>query len=122
VVSEWATAAFDRAAPPGARLLYAGIADRHVPRWAWLDEQFGVYLPGYPVTTPDDRLAVDLVLDPGTAARKTSALAAQATQTADLIAALGVDRYTAWVGQEWFVDRVHHPGAAPQPQAVLTAQ
>ena len=122
VVSEWATAAFDRVAPPGARLLYAGIADRHVPRWAWLDEQFGVYLPGYPVTTPDDRLAVDLVLDPGTAARKTSALAAQATQTADLIAALGADRYTAWVGQEWFVDRVHHPGAAPQPPAVLTAQ
>jgi hypothetical protein len=32
-------------------------------------------------------------------------LAAQATQTAGLIAAIGIDRYTAWVGDESFVER-----------------
>jgi hypothetical protein len=40
-------------------------------------------------------LAVDLVLDPEVAARTVRALAAQETQTAALIAALGVGCYTA---------------------------
>ena len=55
-----------------------------------------------PVVTPADRIAIDLELDPHTAARKVRALTAQATQTAGLIATLGADRYTAWVGVESF--------------------
>ena len=74
-------------------------------RWGELSASLGVYLPGYPVVTPPERLAVDVVLDPrDVAARKVRALAAQATQTAGLIATLGVDRYTAWVGEESFVE------------------
>ncbi len=61
---------------------------------------------GYPITTPSQRLAVDLVLAPDTAVRKVRALAAQVTQTAGLIAAMGVDCYTAWVGDESFVEPV----------------
>ncbi len=57
------------------------------------------------------RIAVDVVLDPVTAARKVRALAAQATQTAGLIAALGVARYTAWVGEEAFVEAVRRPAS-----------
>ncbi len=102
VVSAWATAAFERAAPSGAQLLYAAVAERRVPRWTALGDSLGVYLAGYPATTPTGRLAVDLVLDPDTAARKVRALAAQTTQTTGLIAALGVDCYTAWVGDESF--------------------
>jgi hypothetical protein len=45
------------------------------------------------------------VLDEETAARKVRALAAQVTQTAGLIAAMGVNRYTRWVGEESFVER-----------------
>ncbi|GEL20567.1 hypothetical protein PA7_44040 [Pseudonocardia asaccharolytica DSM 44247 = NBRC 16224] len=56
-------------------------------------------LPGPP---PGGRFAVDLVLDPDTAARKVRALTAQATQTAGLIAAMGVECYTAWVGDKSF--------------------
>ena len=104
-VSAWATAAFDRAAAPGARLLYAAVADRRVARWKALDDSLGVYLPGYPVTTPTGRLAVDLVLDQDTAARKVRALTAQETQTAGLIAAMGLDCYTSWVGEVSFVRR-----------------
>ncbi len=111
-VSAWATAAFDRAAAPGARLLYAAVAERRVPRWKALDDSLGVYLPGYPVTAPTGRLAVDLVLDQDTAARKVRALAAQETQTAGLIAAMGVDCYTAWVGEESFVQGWLQPTAA----------
>jgi len=104
-ISAWSTAAFDRAAPAGARLLYAATAERRVAQWRALNESLGVYDPGYPVVTPDARLAVDLVLDSTTAARKVRALAAQATQTTRIIEALGVDRYTAWVGDESFVER-----------------
>ena len=48
-----------------------------MPRWQDLNDSLGVYLPGDPVATPDDRLAVDLVLSPDVAARKVAALTAQ---------------------------------------------
>jgi LmbE family N-acetylglucosaminyl deacetylase len=101
-ISAWTTKAFDRAAAPGARLLYAALSEPRMRRWRSLGESLGIYRPGYPIITPADRLAVDLELDPRTAARKVRALAAQTTQTAGLIAALGVERYTAWVGAESF--------------------
>ncbi|MCV2488683.1 PIG-L family deacetylase [Geodermatophilus sp. YIM 151500] len=109
VVAAWAAAAFDRAAPSGARLLQAAVPARRAPRWSDVSARLGVYQPGYPVTVPDEQLAVDLVLPPETAARKVRALAAQATQTAGIMAAMGIDGYTAWVGEEAFVER---PGAA----------
>jgi LmbE family N-acetylglucosaminyl deacetylase len=102
-VSAWTTAAYARAAPPRARLLYAASSTRRAPRWRAINEGLGVFPPGYPVLTPADRLAVDLALDPPTAARKVRALAAQETQTAALIATLGLERYTAWVGDESFI-------------------
>jgi LmbE family N-acetylglucosaminyl deacetylase len=114
-VSAWATAAFDRSAAPGARLLYAATAARRVPRWRALNDSLGVYLPGYPVPVPPDRLAVDLVLPPDVLARKVRALAAQETQTAGLIAFMGVDTYTAWVGEESFVERGPCPAVAGAP-------
>lgn len=101
-ISAWTTKAFDRAAPPGARLLHAALSEPRMHRWRSLGDSLGIYLPGYPVVTPADRLAIDLELDPRTAARKVRALAAQTTQTAGLITALGADRYTAWVGVESF--------------------
>lgn len=108
-VSAWTAAAVDRAAPPGARLLQATVAERRVPRWRDLNESLGVYLPGYPRPTPDDRLALDLVLDPATVARKVRALRAQATQTTGIVELMGVDLYTAWVGEESFVERPRRP-------------
>jgi LmbE family N-acetylglucosaminyl deacetylase len=108
-VSTWAGAAFARAAPSGARLLHAAVTEPWEARWSELSASLDVYLPGYPVVTPPERLAVDVVLDPVTAARKVRALAAQTTQTAGLIAALGVARYTAWVGEEAFVEAVRRP-------------
>ncbi|WP_113702191.1 PIG-L deacetylase family protein [Nonomuraea lactucae] len=119
-VSAWTGEAFDRAAPSGARLLHATFAQRRAPRWSALNESLGVFAPGYPITTPEHRLAVDLVLDAKTAARKFRALAAQETQTAGLIAGMGVERYTAWVGDESFVERARHPWAAATPSAAAT--
>jgi LmbE family N-acetylglucosaminyl deacetylase len=101
-VSAWTTKAFDHAAAPGARLLYSALSAPRVRRWRRLGDDLGIYLPGYPVVTPADRLAIDVELDPHTVARKVRALAAQTTQTAGLIATMGVDRYTAWVREESF--------------------
>ena len=103
-VSTWASAAFDLAAPTEARLLQAAIAERREARWGQLNANLGIYLPGYAVPAPPDRLAVDLVLDPEIVDRKVRALSAQTTQTTGLIEAMGLDRYTAWVGEESFTD------------------
>jgi LmbE family N-acetylglucosaminyl deacetylase len=109
-VSAWTTAAFDRAAPQGTRLLYSAVPEWRVPRWKALDDSLGVYLTGYPVTTPAACLAVELELPADVLARKVRALSAQTTQTAGLIAAMGLDRYTAWVADESFVEG-GQPGA-----------
>jgi LmbE family N-acetylglucosaminyl deacetylase len=104
-VGSWAATAFDRAAPRGARLLQAAISDRRAVRWDALHENLSVFDEGYPVPVPVGRLAVDLVLDPGTVKRKVRALKAQATQTTSLIEVMGVDTYTEWVIEESFVER-----------------
>jgi LmbE family N-acetylglucosaminyl deacetylase len=109
-VSGWTGMAFARAAPPEARLLHAAMSEPRAARWAALEAGLGVYSHGYPITTPADRLALDLVLDPSTAARKVRALRAQATQTDPLVAAMGIDVYTAWVGVESFVAAATQPG------------
>jgi LmbE family N-acetylglucosaminyl deacetylase len=101
-VSAWAGAAFNRAAPSSARLLHAAVTAQRTARWAGLTERLSVYEPGYPQIVPDEWLAVSVALPRDVAARKVRALAAQTTQTAGLIASLGIDVYTAWVGEETF--------------------
>ncbi|MFG1992833.1 PIG-L family deacetylase [Actinoplanes sp. NPDC048988] len=102
-VARWTAAAFARAAAPGARLLRSAVGERWHRRWAPLNDGLGIFEPGYPVVVPDGALTVDLVLDDATVRRKVRALAAQRTQTAALIGAVGVDRYTEWVREESFV-------------------
>ena len=108
-VSTWATAAFDRAAPGAARLLYARSSAQRSARWAELNASLDIFPPGYPLLAAPEDLAVDLVLDPATADRTVRALAAQTTQTAGLFDLRGRDRYAAWVGEETFARR----GVAP---------
>lgn len=103
-VSRWTTAAFELAAAPGARLLYAAVSDRHARRWAEFHREAEVYLDGYPVTVPLDELAVDLVLDGEILTRKVAALREQRTQTDGIVAAMGPDAYRAWVDEETFVE------------------
>ncbi|GAA4445732.1 PIG-L deacetylase family protein [Phytohabitans houttuyneae] len=103
-VSAWATAAFAKAAPPGARLLYSAVPEAWERRWSALHERFSVYLPGYPVTVPEAALAVDLTLDGALAERKVRALLAQRTQTGGIVEAVGIKTYTEWVSGEAFVE------------------
>ncbi|MET7399001.1 PIG-L family deacetylase [Dactylosporangium sp. NPDC005572] len=99
-VAAWAALAFQRAAPRGARLLRAAIPAARAARWKALTDRFGVFEPGYPVVP--DEVALDLRLSPEVSTLKVRALAAQATQTAGLIEAMGPDVYAAWVSEESF--------------------
>lgn len=103
-VSAWTGLAFHRAAPRATRLLHATMAERRALRWTDLNTSLGIFPVGYPLFTPDKRLALDLVLAPEVAQRKVRALAAQATQTTGLIDALGRDVYTEWVSDESFTE------------------
>jgi LmbE family N-acetylglucosaminyl deacetylase len=103
-VSAWTGAAVGRAARPGLRLLHTAVTEGWAQRWHDVNERFGVFAPGLPITTPDARLAVTLQLNDRQAARKARALAAQTTQTAGLIEAMGLRDYTAWIAEEAFMD------------------
>ncbi|GAA4684662.1 hypothetical protein GCM10023215_19430 [Pseudonocardia yuanmonensis] len=108
-VSAWAGAAVELGAPQHTRLLHAAVPERHAREWAGLDAELGVYEPGYPQVVTQDRLSIDLALPAAVAARKVRALAAQTTQTAGLIEALGRERYTAWVSEESYLEAVRSP-------------
>jgi len=99
-VSLWARQAW-RLAAPHARLLYAAVT--HVDE---IDEELGVHQPGYPVLTAPHDVALALSLHGDVLARKRAALAAHASQTDALAAALGEERYLSWIENETFRDPV----------------
>ena len=101
-VSRWVDLALQRTtATP--RLLHAVATpeDRVDPE---LDQDFGVFELGDPRMCEPDELALRHVLDRATLSRKVSALRAQASQTTQLVDAVGLDRFTAWVAVEAFAD------------------
>jgi len=101
-VSGWVDLALGRStATP--RLLHAVATkqDRVDPE---LDSDFGVFELGEPRLLKPDELALRHVLDPGILRRKVAALRAQESQTAGLIEAVGLERYTAWVAVEGFAE------------------
>jgi LmbE family N-acetylglucosaminyl deacetylase len=94
-VSVWVTEAHRRAALRGsrARLHYAtqtaGWIDEIAPPW----RDLGAFPPSFPLATPDDRLSIEIELPAASKAQKVRALLAQASQTAEVRARLGVDLY-----------------------------
>lgn len=104
IVSAWATAAHARTGT-GARLLYAATSTELHERWQHLFEGLNIYLAeGLPVLTPRAELALEFQMSDDLADRKLVALRAQATQTAELVAAIGVDAMRDWCAVEEFVD------------------
>ena len=92
-------------------------------RWQDLHERFDIFLdPGLPLRTPADEVALEIVLDGALADRKLVALRAHASQTADLVAAVGEQRYRAWTATEAFtLAAVPSPQPVPSRAAVRTA-
>lgn len=101
-VSRWVDRALDRC-EVSPRFLHAVAtkADRVDPE---LDNDFGVFALGQPRICEPEDVALRVALDPDSLGRKVSALQAQASQTAGLIEAVGLERFRAWVSVEVFAD------------------
>ena len=100
-VSRWTERALDRADHAAdVRLLHAVTLERLIDRE--IVDSFGVYDLGEPRYCTDEELAVRLSLSGRELERKVRALLAQRSQTAGLVAALGHDRFAAWVATECF--------------------
>ena len=100
-VCRWTTDAFRAAAPEGARLLYATATPDWVARWNDQLEPFRIFLPGYPVTTPRDQLAISFDLPEDLLDRKFAAISAHESQVEGLVEVFG-DRMREWMAEETF--------------------
>lgn len=107
-VARWTALAVDRCRPR-PRLLQAVTtrADRAACRD--VDDAFQVFQYGPPPIVAESDLAVRLVLHGRDLERKTAALQAQESQTAELIAAIGVGRFARWVSTECFRADLRRP-------------
>lgn len=101
-VSGWTTAAFGAAAKDGATLHYAAVT----PEWMELVgpglEPYSVFALGTPHLTVKDELSIDFELPDNLLGLKLEALAAQASQTESLRAAVPPELWLDVVRQETF--------------------
>ena len=87
---------------PGSELWYATKAQPWLDRWRDLHDEHRVWITGEPVAAPTERLAAHLDLTGSDLTRKRAVLAAHASQTESLVAALGEGTYRQWIAQESF--------------------
>lgn len=99
-VSGWVDLALQGS--PGRRLLHAVAVEPAVD--PGLDEDFGVFQLGRPRICTHDELAVHLPLTGSRLDRKVDALLLQESQTAGLVAAVGLERFRAWVATEYLAE------------------
>lgn len=100
-VCDWTTAAANDSST-GASLYYSTVT----PEW-WAGpgtflEQFDVWFAGKPSITEPKDLAIDFVPDPELMELKYQAIAAQESQSAGLLAAIGKDFFFEFGGQETY--------------------
>lgn len=98
-VSAWVDAAVQGSAET-PRVLHAVAQEDLVDRD--IDDRFGVYELGQPRFCADEELALSLRLAGPDLERKVQALLRQPSQTAGLVAAIGRERFAAWVAAECF--------------------
>jgi LmbE family N-acetylglucosaminyl deacetylase len=103
-VHRWVTTAWrDRARP--CRLLFATPILEQLGRLRDPGAQSQLSMTGQqPVGMPQEGLSLHLQLSGARLDRKVTALGAMATQTAETMAAFGMDTYATYVAQEGFVD------------------
>ncbi|WP_208542933.1 PIG-L deacetylase family protein [Nocardioides euryhalodurans] len=99
-VSAWTDLAVRLATGAGVvpRVLHAVASDHPVD--PGLDADFGVFDLGQPRVCADEDVLVRLPLTGEALDRKVAALLAQESQTSALVAAVGADRFRAWVATE----------------------
>jgi LmbE family N-acetylglucosaminyl deacetylase len=98
-VSAWTDLAVARSAV-APRILHAVAEEPAVD--PELDEQFGVFELGRPRICTEREMALQLRLSGAALDRKVDALLRQVSQTGGLVAAVGRERFRAWVATESF--------------------
>lgn len=98
-VSAWTDLALSRAGV-APRVLHPVALEQPVD--PELDADFGVFDLGRPRVCTEDELALQLRLAGAELDRKVEALLRQVSQTGGLIAAVGLERFSAWVATESF--------------------
>ncbi|GAA1478707.1 PIG-L family deacetylase [Nocardioides aestuarii] len=102
VTSYAATEAWQELALPGGQLWYAAKTHGWLDEWRDLHDRLGVWMTEEPTGVADEDVALALDLAPGELARKRAALAAHASQSGPVAAAMGEATYRRWIGQEAF--------------------
>jgi LmbE family N-acetylglucosaminyl deacetylase len=101
-VSRWTTAAFEAAAKPGARLLYATMTKEWAETFTPIFEPYNVFGPEGPPMTPPEELVVDFELSDELLVQKLAAIRAHDSQSAPLVGALGEETVRATQRNEYF--------------------
>lgn len=111
VTSRLATQAWRSAVPEGERgeLWYAAKTHDWLDEWRELHDRLGVWMTDEPTGVEAAEIATVVDLDPAELDRKRAVLAAHASQSGPVAAALGEVTYRRWICQEAF--RRHIPGA-----------
>jgi LmbE family N-acetylglucosaminyl deacetylase len=99
-VNRWATEAFRDAAPSGARLFYATNTAAWVDEWVPRLQEFDMFLPGTPPMTPEDQIALHLVLDDDLRELKLRAISAHESQVEGLLTVFGGEGFKRAFAQE----------------------
>ncbi len=102
-VSSWVDHAV-RTTGSGARVLHATASAEYLAEFDPIHTAYDVFFAGRPAATPVSDMAVHLNLAGDLLDRKVMALTAQASQTAGLIAGMGLPVFRQWVSAESFVD------------------
>jgi LmbE family N-acetylglucosaminyl deacetylase len=103
-VSDWVDRAVARAVVTPSLLHAVAVEPAADPQ---LDEDFGVFELGRPRICRPGEVALTLPLTGAALDRKVEALLLQESQTAGLVAAVGLDRFRAWVATEHFAVPLH---------------
>jgi LmbE family N-acetylglucosaminyl deacetylase len=101
-VSAWTTAAW-QASGARARLLYATLTPGFHEEWGALNDRLGLWMYGNPPVTPDEELALYVVLTGADLDRKIGAVLAHVSQTTGLLTEVGAETFRRWWSAEAFV-------------------
>lgn len=101
-VSAWTTAAFGRAAKPGARLMYATQTPEWAERFVPILNRFNVFAPGTPPVTARAELAIDLTIPADLLDLKMRAIEAHASQVDGMLSVYGPDLFREANAGEYF--------------------
>lgn len=101
-VCRWATAAFGRAAKPGARLHYATYVQAWVDRWYPVYQKFNVFFAGGPPVDKEEDLSINYPLPPELLERKLTAIAEHVSQVEGMLNAFGDDVFREAMKAEYY--------------------